>query len=75
LFELLILPRDDWHRIGLGRAAPPGIEVAATASHTVVASLTPSNPYPPDSRDGQIYAALRPSLESVSLIVTAIDPP
>ena len=73
LFELVVFSRADWYRIAVESAPLPGIEVAATRAHTFVAALSQANPYPPESRDGQIYAALLPNLESVSLIVTATE--
>ena len=36
----------------------------------VIAAQGSTNPYPPDSRDAQIYEALIPSLEEISLILT-----
>jgi hypothetical protein len=70
LFHAAVLPRAAWLALSAGPHPAPGIEVAASRSRAVVAARSRTNPYPPDTRDGQIYDALIPSLEEISLILT-----
>jgi hypothetical protein len=70
LFQAVVLPRAAWQRIAAEPGPAPGIEVAMSRTRAVVASRGQVNPYPPDSRDAQIYEALVPSLEEISLILT-----
>ena len=64
-----MLPRR-WLALSADANPAPGIEVAASRSLAVVAAQSRTNPYPPDTRDAQIYDALIPSLEEISLILT-----
>ncbi len=73
LLTLAVFDRSDWHDRALA-GDPPGLEVAATASHTAVASVPSDNPYPVASRDAEIFGALVPSFEEASLILTATEP-
>lgn len=70
LFQAVVLPRAAWQRIAAQPGPAPGIEVAASRSRVVVATHGQANPYTPDTRDAQIYEALVPSLEEISLILT-----
>lgn len=70
LFHAAVMPRAAWLRLSAGPDPAPGIEVATSPSLAVVAAQGRTNPYPPDSRDAQIYEALIPTLEEISLILT-----
>jgi hypothetical protein len=70
LFHAAVLPRADWLRLSESPEPPPGTEVASSSSLAVVAAQDRANPYPPDSRDAQIFDALIPTLEEISLIFT-----
>jgi hypothetical protein len=70
LLQAAVLPWFTWQRLSAQTIALPGVEVAASRTRVVVAETARSNPYPPDSRDAQIFDALMPSLEEVSLILT-----
>jgi hypothetical protein len=70
LFYAAVIPRAAWLRLSSSAQPAPGTEVASSASLTVIAAQGRTNPYPPDSRDAQIYEALIPSLEEISLILT-----
>lgn len=74
LFSVAVLRRSDW----LSQSAQPGsvrgVEVATGRDHVAVATLEPMNPYPPGSRDADIFEALMPSLADISRIV-GIDEP
>ena len=70
LFHAAVLPRAAWLRLSASADPAPAIEVASSPSLTVVAQQGRTNPYPPESRDAQIYEALLPTLEEISLILT-----
>jgi len=70
LFYAAVIPRAAWLRLSSSPEPAPGTEVATSPSLTVIAAQGSTNPYPPDSRDAQIYEALIPSLEEISLILT-----
>lgn len=70
LFCAAVIPRAAWLRLSSSPEPAPGTEVASSPSLTVIAAQGSTNPYPPDSRDAQIYEALIPSLEEISLILT-----
>jgi hypothetical protein len=70
LFSAAVLPRAAWLRLAARPEPAPGTEVASSPTRMVVAAQGRTNPYPPDSRDAQIYDALIPSLEELSLIFT-----
>jgi hypothetical protein len=69
LFEAAVIPRAAWLRLAAAEKAP-GTEVASSPSRMVIAEQGHANPYPPGSRDADIYEALIPSLEEISLILT-----
>ena len=54
--------------------APVGVEVATTRNFVAVASVSVDDPYPPDSRDADIWDALRPSAADVSALVRFATP-
>jgi hypothetical protein len=70
LFHAAVLPRTAWLEMSASTDPAPGVEVASSPSLAVVAEQAHANPYPPDSRDAQIYEALIPTLEEISLILT-----
>jgi hypothetical protein len=70
LFHAAVLPRAVWLHLAAGPEPPPGTEVASSPSLAVVAAQDRTNPYPPESRDAQIFDALIPTLEEISLIFT-----
>jgi len=70
LFEAAVIPRAAWLRLAGGAEPAPGTEVASSRSRMVIAAQGDGNPYPPGSRDAEIYDALIPSLEEISLILT-----
>ena len=70
LFQAAVLPRSAWLRLSASSEPVAGTEVASSPSLMVVAAQSHTNPYPPDSRDAQIYEALIPTLEEISLILT-----
>jgi hypothetical protein len=69
MFHLVVLRRGDWIAQSDRSRFVADIEVATGREEVVVASVHASNPYPPDSRDADIFDALRPSLEDISRIV------
>jgi hypothetical protein len=70
LFHAAVVPRAAWLRLSASSEPVSATEVASSPSLMVVAAQGRSNPYPPDSRDAQIYEALIPTLEEISLILT-----
>jgi hypothetical protein len=77
LLQLSVLERTDWIA-QWSRAVitpPAGIEVATGADFVAVAWVSPGNPYPPDSRDADIWDALRPTAADVSGLVRFLAPP
>ena len=77
LLQVSVLERTDWIA-QWARAVitpPAGVEVATTANFVAVASVSPGNPYPPDSRDADIWEALRPTAADVSDFVRFTTPP
>ncbi|HET7204634.1 MAG TPA: hypothetical protein VFI92_14825 [Steroidobacteraceae bacterium] len=71
LIWVAVLPRADWiAQSGLPSVAyAPGVEVATSTRYVAVAGVSAVNPYPFESRDAEIFDALRPSLQEVSLFV------
>jgi hypothetical protein len=55
--------------------APAGVEVATARNFVAVASVSVDNPYPADSRDADIWDALRPTAAEVSALVRFATPP
>ena len=71
LLQVSVLVRSDWIAQWARPAVTPpaGVEVATTANFVAVVWLSPGNPYPPDSRDADIWDALRPTAADVSYLV------
>ena len=71
LLWVAVLPRVDWvaqsGRLSVARA--PGVEVATSTRYVAVAGVAAANPYPFESRDAEIFEALRPSAAEISLFV------
>jgi hypothetical protein len=69
LFRVAVLQRADW----LAQSARPwptaGVEVATNPIYVAVAFVPPANPYPPGSRDADIFDALLPGFAQISRIV------
>ena len=69
LFYVAVLRLADWVAQSMHAPVPAGVEVATGRDHVAVVSLQPANPFPPGSRDADIYDALRPGPAEISLIV------
>ncbi len=69
LFQVAVLQRADWIRQSTQSRLATSIEVATGKEYVAVASLQPVNPYPPGSRDADIFDALQPSLAEISRLV------
>jgi hypothetical protein len=70
LFRVAVLRRSDWLMLASQPASADGVEVAASRVHVAVATVPPANPYPPGSRDADIFEALVPTYAEISRIVT-----
>jgi hypothetical protein len=68
LFRLAVLRRADWLAQS-ARPVPPGAVEVAGGQGLVAVFFDAPNLYPPDSRDADIFEALRPGPAEVSLIV------
>jgi hypothetical protein len=71
LLQVTVLERADWiaqwsRRNGVVAA---GVEVASGGHFVAIAWTQASNPYPPESRDADIFDALRPTAADVSRLV------
>jgi hypothetical protein len=72
LFTVAVVKRTDWiaqsmhSRLAMTMS---GVEVATGVRHVAVAWRQPVNPYPPETRDADIFEALMPTLEHISQIV------
>lgn len=69
LFRIAVLSRSDWLVQASQPTPPAAVEVATGPEHVAVASLEPANPYPPGSRDADIFDALTLSFAEISRIV------
>jgi hypothetical protein len=69
MFRLAVLRRSDWIAQSNRSRSVADVEVATGRGEVVVAAVHDSNPYPPDSRDADIFDALRPSLADISRLV------
>ena len=69
LFRVAVLRRSDWLQLSARSMPVDGVEVATGRDHVAVATLQPANPYPPGSRDAEIFQALTPSFAEISRIV------
>lgn len=69
LLRIAVLRFSDW----LAQSAQPlpaaAVEVATGRNLVAVASIAGANPYPPGSRDADIFEALQPDHAEISLIV------
>jgi hypothetical protein len=74
MFRLAVLRRGDWIAQSNRSRVVADVEVATGRDEVVVAAVHDSNPYPPDSRDADIFDALRPSLQDISRIVWLDEP-
>ena len=70
LFRVAVLRRSDWLMLASQPASAVGVEVAAGGGLVAVATVPPANPYPPGSRDADIFDALMPSFAEISRIVS-----
>lgn len=69
LVRISVLRRSDWLMLSAQPAPPTAVEVATGREHVAVASVQVANPYPPGSRDADIFDALSPGFEEISLLV------
>jgi hypothetical protein len=69
LFQVAVLPRSDWIRQSMKSSLVAGVEVASDRQLVAIASVQGANPYPPDSRDADIFDALLPRIEEISRLV------
>lgn len=69
VFHLAVLGRSDWIAQSNASRSPADVEVATGDVHVAVAAVQTGNPYPLDSRDADIFDALRPTLAEISRIV------
>lgn len=69
LVRIAVLRRADWLVLSAQPAPPAAVEVATGREHVAVASVQEANPYPPGSRDADIFDALTPGFEEISLLV------
>jgi len=58
LVTVLVYRRAGWNQIAPG-PEPPGVVVAEQGDDVYVAAVAESNPFPPGSRDGQNFDAMR----------------
>jgi len=69
LVSIAVLRSSDW-LVQSAQAGPTdGVEVATARDHVAVATVPIANPYPPGSRDAEIFDALTPTYAEVSRIV------
>lgn len=69
LLHIAILPKSDWIAQSQQPVPTARVEIATGPRLVAIASAPETNPYPPGSRDADIYAALQPTPEQLSLIV------
>ena len=69
LFQVAVLPRSDWIRQSMKSSLAAGVEVATDRQLVAIASVETVNPYPPGSRDADIFDALQPRIEEISRLV------
>ena len=76
LFDVAVLRRDNWIRQSATTWLATGTEVASSkAGRVAIATVPAVNPYPPGSRDADIYDALQPNMREISLIVQFPESP
>ena len=71
LLQVTVLERAEWiaQWTRTPAIAPADVEVATSPNHVAVAWVYAGNPYPPESRDADIWDALRPTAADVSRLV------
>lgn len=69
LLHVVVLPTSDWIAQSQRPVPTFRVEIATGPRVVAIASAPETNPYPPGSRDADIYAALQPTPEQLSLIV------
>jgi len=69
LFHIALLRRADWVVQSSRSSMASAVEVATNSIYVAVASVPPANPYPPGSRDAEIFDALLPTYADISRIV------
>lgn len=69
LVSIAVLPRSDWLLQSAHAGHSDAVEVATTRDHVAVATLPIANPYPPGSRDAEIFDALMPTYAELSRIL------
>jgi hypothetical protein len=74
LLRVAVLRVADWIAQCERSAAPPAVEVATTREHVAVAATSAANPYPPGTRDADIFDALRPGPADISRIIRFPEP-
>jgi hypothetical protein len=75
LFRVAVLRRLEWLRLSAQPVPTGAVEVAADEQHFAVASLEATNPYPPGSRDADIFDALMPGFEQISRMLSFPEAP
>jgi hypothetical protein len=77
LLQVTVLERADWITQWSRRNAvvAAGVEVASGGKFVAIAWTQASNPYPPESRDADIFEALRPTAADVSRLVRFVAVP
>ena len=69
LVSIAVLRSSDWLALSAQAGPTDGVEVATARDHVAVATVPIANPYPPGSRDADIFDALTPTYADVSRIV------
>jgi hypothetical protein len=69
LVHIAVLPTTHWIAQSAQPVPTARVEIATAPRLVAIASAPESNPYPPGSRDADIYSALQPTPEQISLIV------
>lgn len=70
LLRIAVLRRSDWLMLAARPGPTEGVEVATGRDHVAIATVQPANPYPPESRDADIFEALMPTFAEISRIVS-----
>lgn len=69
LVSIAVLRSSDWLVQSAQGGPSGGVEVATARDHVAVATMPIANPYPPGSRDAEIFDALTPTYAEISRIV------
>jgi hypothetical protein len=70
LFHVAVLNRADWLRLSAQSVPTGAVEVATGKERVAVATLQAANPYPPGSRDADIFDALLPGFAQLSRMLS-----